>query len=129
MTSFSSAVARSLGRLMLTFVGSLACASAFGDPVQIVPNEYSQGRSSEAIEADFAHCDEISDEVQAEYGPHVEIGDDPFDAASENFAIHNRYKAACMQSKGYEVRGRFGREWEQIELPPSAVDKARSTPE
>lgn len=105
---------------------SLTVPGCVGPPVQVVPNEHSQSLSAEAIEADLAHCDEISDEVQAAYGPHVEIGDSVLDAASENFAIHNRYKAACMRAKGYQVRGSFGRELDPIHLPPSAIEKARA---
>jgi hypothetical protein len=96
----------------------LAC----GPAVKVTPNEYSRSLPQQTIEADIAHCDEIADEVQAEYGPHVEVGDDVFAAASENFAIHNRYKSACLRAKGYEV-GRH----DPVDLPASAIEKARSS--
>ncbi len=91
-------------------------------PVAITPNAYSESLPPHVIEADIAHCDEISDEVQAEYGPHVEIGDDVFAAASENFAIHNRYKSACLRAKGYVVSRH-----DPVDLPASAVEKARAS--
>jgi len=92
---------------------------ACGPAVKITPNELSERLPPDVIELDVAQCDEIADEVQAEYGPHVEIGDDVFAAASQNFAIHNRYKAACLRVKGYQVGGH-----DPVDLPASAVQKA-----
>lgn len=104
----------------LTLLLALACSGIGGPAVKILPNEYSERVSPETIEADRAQCDEIADEVQAEYGPHVVIGDDVFAAASQNFAINNRYKAACLRAKGYDVPRH-----EHVDLPASAIAKAR----
>jgi hypothetical protein len=103
-------------------LGLPLAALACGPAVKITPNEYSRSLPPAAVEADIAHCEEIADEVQAEYGPHVEIGDSVLDAASENFAIHNRYKSACLRAKGYQVGGH-----DPVDLPASAVEKARAS--
>lgn len=105
--------------LLLALAAATSCA---GSPVKITPNEYSERLPSEVVQADVAHCDEIADEVQAQYGPHVQIGDSVLEAASENFTIHNRYKAACLRAKGYVVGG-----FEPIALPSSAIEEARAS--
>jgi hypothetical protein len=97
-------------------------ALACGPAIKITPNEYSRRLPPATVEADIAHCEEIADEVQAEYGPHVEIGDSALNAASENFSIHNRYKSACLRAKGYQVGGH-----DPIDLPASAVEEARAS--
>ena len=103
---------------------ALVCVALVGceSPAQFAPNEYSDSLPPHVIEADIAHCKAIANDVQAEYGPHVEIGDSVFAAASENFAIHNRYKSECLRAKGYVVH-----DYDRIDLPASAIERARAS--
>jgi hypothetical protein len=125
MRSNSVRIAGCLGALVLPAM----LAACVGPPVQVVPNEHSQGRSEAEITADLAHCEEIAGEVLDEYGPHPPYSDNPFDDAATLRGYRTRYEAACMRAKGYEVEGSLGQEISQADLPASAVEKARGSRE
>lgn len=120
--------ARALGLVLLPL--SLALPGCIGPPVGVVPNEYSQRLTAEEIAADLKHCEEIATEVlHGEYGPTFTL-ENPFDDAAKLRGIRTRCEAACMRAMGYEVMGSLGQEISPIDLPASAISKARGgTPE
>jgi hypothetical protein len=115
--------ARTIGTATLLL--PLACLGCLGPRIGIVPNEYSRSVSAEAIDADRAQCEEIASEVLDEYGPHPPYSDSPFDDAAKLRGYLTRYEAACMRAKGYEVVGSLGNEISPVDLPASAISKAR----
>ncbi len=109
----------------LTLLLPLAFTGCIGPPVQVVPNEYSRNVSTEAIDADLAHCEEIATEVlHGDYGPTLTM-ENPFADAAKLRGYRTRVEGACMRAKGYEVKSSLGMEIQPIDLPASAVSKAR----
>jgi hypothetical protein len=115
-----------MGRRLGGCLVLLALVGCVGPPVQVVPNEHSQGRSEAEITADLAHCQEIAGEVLDEYGPHPPYSNNPFDDAATLRGYRTRYEAACLRVKGYQVKGSLGQEISHADLPASAVEKART---
>ena len=116
--------ARALGLVLLPL--SLALPGCIGPPVGIVPNEHSQRVMAEEIAADLTHCEEIATEVLHEYGPFPPFSDNPFADAATLRGHRTKYEAACMRAKGYAVESSIGTNIERVELPPSAIEKARA---
>lgn len=108
-------------------LAALLLAGCIGPPVQVVPDDYSQGRTRAEVAADLLHCEEIAGEVLTEYGPHPDMSDGAFEAASTLRGYRTQYEAACMRAKGYQVKGSLGQEITEADLPASAVSKARTS--